>query len=304
MKIVLVSGASGFLGPHTVRALLERGYRVHGISRDPPRDDTCVWHAADLFDAGSVGKLLDRVRPSHLLHLAWETERTRYWASPDNLRWVEASLSLVRQFREAGGRRAVGVGTCAEYSWEDGVLRGQPIREGDTPRAPGQFYGVAKNATFELLTAYCGSVGMEFAWGRVFFQYGPRDQRPTLIRTILEALMEGRPALCTHGRQQRDFIYVRDVGAAFAALLDSEVAGAVNIGTGTGTSVAEVAEGLGALAGRPELVCLGALEARPDEPAYVVADIRRLREEVGFVPRIALGEGLRETVEWWARQPA
>lgn len=304
MKVVLVSGATGFLGRHAVQALHARGYRVHGISRRPPRDDSCVWHEADLLEGESVRGVLERVRPSHLLHLAWETRHDRYWTSPENLRWVEATAALCRQFHAAGGRRLVCAGTCAEYSWDDAVLGGEPVHEYRTPRQPAKPYGVAKNAAFERLTAYCGSAGLSLAWGRVFFPYGPGDQRPTLIPSIIRALRAGRPALCTHGRQQRDFIHVADVGRAFAAMLGSEVTGPINIATGIATSIGEVAKQLGSLLDRPDLIRLGALEARAEEPAYLVADVGRLRDEVGFVPEIGLSDGLRDTVEWWARQPA
>jgi nucleoside-diphosphate-sugar epimerase len=84
-----------------------------------------------------------------------------------------------------------------------------------------------------------------------------------LIPEIVTALQEGRPALCTHGRQRRDFIHVSDAGAAFAAMLDSEVSGAVNVGTGTATAIADVATRLGHLLGHPEPVKLDARAARP-----------------------------------------
>jgi nucleoside-diphosphate-sugar epimerase len=97
----------------------------------------------------------------------------------------------------------------------------------------------------------------------------------------------------------RDFLHVADVGDAFAALLDSDVEGAVNIGSGEGVAVAEVVQRIAELAGRPDLVELGALEAPPDEPPLLVADVGRLHEEVGWRRFRSLDEGLRETVEWW-----
>ncbi len=304
MKVVLVSGAGGFLGRHAVEALLTQGYRVHGLSRRPPTTPECVWHRADLFDPDSVRPVLEAVRPSHLLHVAWDTTHGRYWSSPDNLRWVEATLALCRLFREVGGQRFVGVGTCAEYAWTAAALGDGPVREEETPRAPDHFYGIAKNAAFELLRAYGGASGLEVAWARVFFPYGPHDVRPRLIPSIIQALHEGRPAPCTHGSQQRDFIHARDVGAALAALSDSRVTGAVNVASGLPIPIAEVARCLGDLMGRPDLIRLGALEARPNEPAALVADTGRLRTEVGFVPKITLTEGLRDTVRWWTQQAA
>ena len=298
MKVVLVSGASGFIGRHAVDALLARGYRVYGLSRRRHGEGVPVtWHEADLFEEGAARRVLTAVRPTHLLHLAWDTTHGRYWTSPENLRWAEASFRLGREFHDAGGRRFVGVGTCAEYSWDDGVLGGRLIREEETPRAPRELYGIAKNATYEVLQAFASEVGLGFAWGRVFFPYGPDDHRPTLIPSVIAALREGQPALVSQGRQQRDFIHARDAGAALAALVDSDVNGAVNIGTGTATSIADVATALGALRGRPDLIRLGALPPRAGEPLWLVADTRRLREEVGFIAKTTLPEGLREIVE-------
>jgi nucleoside-diphosphate-sugar epimerase len=97
----------------------------------------------------------------------------------------------------------------------------------------------------------------------------------------------------------RDFLHVADSGDAFAALLDSGVEGAVNVGSGEGVAVADVVRRIAALAGRPELVELGALQAPAGEPPLLVADVGRLRDEVGWRPSRSLDEGLRDTVEWW-----
>jgi nucleoside-diphosphate-sugar epimerase len=299
MTVILVTGASGFIGRHAMSALLAAGHVVHGLSRRPAETSPGEWHRVDLFDDGAVDRVLLRVRPTHLLHLGWETEHGRYWTSPQNLRWVEATLRLARRFQELGGRRFVGVGTCAEYTWDDAVLKTGPVHERRTPRQPQRFYGTAKHATFELLNAYAASVGLDFAWARLFFPYGPGGRAETLVPSVILALREGRTALCTHGRQQRDFVYVRDAGEALAALVVRDVSGPVNVASGSGTAIAEVVTKLGALLGRPELIRLGALDAPPDEPAALVADVGRLRDEVGYVPKTGLDEGLQEAVAWW-----
>jgi nucleoside-diphosphate-sugar epimerase len=291
-----VTGASGFIGRHAVRALLDRGFTVHGVSRHAPPTPPCPWETLDLFDPAAVARLLERLRPSHLLHLAWETAHGAYWTSADNLRWVGATLQLVRIFRDAGGLRAVAVGTCAEYAWEEAGPDVPALDEWTAPRRGHRLYGVAKNATADVLAAYAATTGLSLAWGRLFFPYGPGDHRPTLVPAVIAALREGRPALCSHGRQQRDFIHVRDVAGALAALLASPIEGPVNIGTGVATTISEVANMLGALLGRPELIRLGALPAQAGEPARLVAGVRRLREEVGFTTFTPLETGLKETI--------
>ena len=94
----------------------------------------------------------------------------------------------------------------------------------------------------------------------------------------------------------------RDAGAALAALTMSEVTGAVNIASGSKVSVAEIANLLGEISGKPHLLHIGAMPDRIGEPPRIVANVRRMREEVGFKSLISLDQGLVETYDWWLRQ--
>ena len=90
-----------------------------------------------------------------------------------------------------------------------------------------------------------------------------------------------------------------DVGAALAALLCAEVAGPVNVGSGEGAAVREVARLVADAAGREDLLDVGALPDRPGEPEELVADVSRLVSQAGWRPELWLEEGIRRTVEWW-----
>ena len=301
MKKVLVTGAAGFIGSHALPPLVTRGFEVHAVSRTPRSGpDGVRWHRADLLDHASSARLLDTVRPSHLLHLAWITERNTFWRSLANLDWLAASLALVRNFAVAGGERIVGAGSCAEYDWRR--LDAAPCRERHTPCAPHTLYGQATHALHQVLAAFAGETGQSHAWGRLFFVYGAGEPAERVIAEVVRALLAGRPARCTHGRQVRDFMDARDAGAAFAALIDSRVEGPVNVASGRPATVAQVATRLGEIVGRAELVELGALEARPDDPPYLIADVTRLTDEVDFRPVYDLDTGLVDAVAWWKEQ--
>ena len=127
----------------------------------------------------------------------------------------------------------------------------------------------------------------------------PASTRKRLVASVIIALLTGREALCTDGRQVRSYLHVADVGAAFAALLDSEVQGAVNIGSGEQLSIAQLLEELARQLGRPDLLKLGALETPPAEPPLLLPDVGRLRDEVRFRPNWTLDAGLADTVRWW-----
>ena len=302
MKRVLVTGATGFVGRHCPAELRARGYEVHAVtSRDDVSEfeaEGVEWHRANLLEPGAARALVEGVRPTRLLHLAWYAEPGKFWTSAENFRWVAASLELFEAFAAAGGRRVVAAGTCAEYEWGGDKL----CVEGETPLRPATLYGACKHSLRVMLEAFAAQVKMSAAWGRVFFLYGPREHPARLVSSVTRSLLRGEPARCTHGRQVRDFLHAEDVGRAFVALLDSEAEGAVNVASGEPVALRDVVTTLGELTGRPELVELGAVEAPAGEPPVLVADATRLRHETGWSPRRSLGAGLAETVEWWRRE--
>ena len=117
----------------------------------------------------------------------------------------------------------------------------------------------------------------------------------------MRALLNDEEANCSHGEQIRDFLHVEDVASAFVALLRSEVSGPVNIASGQAVILKEIVRRIAQQQGKEELVRLGALPAAANEPPLLVADVRRLREEVGWQPRYNLDAGLEQTLQWWRK---
>ncbi len=287
MKRVLVTGGSGFIGRQTLAPLRARGYEVHApTSRD-----------ADLLVPDTAARMFEALRPTQLLHLAWDARPGRYWTSTDNVAWVEASLRLLRSFTEAGGERAVLAGTCAEYAWRNETH----CDETRTPLEPATLYGAAKHGLRIVAQRYAEQAGLSFAWGRIFFAFGPHEHPSRLVSSVAAALARGEPAETGPGTQVRDFLHTEDLGAAFAALVDEPVDGAVNMASGDPRPIRDLIEALAEAAGRPDLLRIGARPANPAEPASITAAVDRLRDEVGWRPARTLEERAAETVAWWRR---
>jgi nucleoside-diphosphate-sugar epimerase len=294
---ILVTGAGGFVGRFAVEALKERGFEVHGVARRPIDGvEVDVWREADLLEPSAAARVVHEVGASHLLHLAWTTEHGRFWEDPANRSWVTATMRLIETFAEARGSRIVVAGSCAQYDWSSR----KPLSETDSPRRPATLYGRAKQDVEALLEAMSAETGTSSATALLFFPYGPYERAGRLVPSVARRLLVGEEAMTSPGTQVRDFLHVADCGAALAALVDSSVVGPVNVGSGEGTAVAEVARSLARIVGRPELLRLGALPG--DDETSVVARTGRLRNEVGFTPRFGLEDGLRDSVDWWRQR--
>ena len=293
---VLVTGASGFLGRPLAERLSAHGCEVHGVTRGERDDEPGLrWHRADLRDPTAAADVVRAVRPDVLVHAAWSTEAGLFTSAEENERWRVSGEALLEAALAAGVRRIVGVGSCAEYDWDavDG-----PLAE-DAPLRPATPYGAAKAALGTAWRTRGVAAGVSVAWARPFFLFGPRESSARLVPSVVQAVLAGRPAPITSGRQVRDVLHVDDAAAALAALTFAPVDGAVNVGAGAGVSLAELSRAAARLAGDEALLQVGGLPDRQGEPAELVADVTRLRREVGAPPPRPLEDGLGQTVAWW-----
>jgi nucleoside-diphosphate-sugar epimerase len=301
IKKVILTGAAGYIGQFAIASLLKKNYEVHAISSRPvkfPASDAnaaLTWHQADLLKPDEIKSLIENIQPTHLLHFAWYVEHGKFWDAEENTAWLSASIALANEFFAGGGARMVAAGTCAEYDWN----AHSPFSEYSTPLRPRTRYGKAKKDLSELIEILASDLGRSFASGRIFFPFGGNESPNRLIPSVIRALLRGEPAKTTHGEQIRDLMYVEDVAEAFAALLESDVSGAVNIASGNGVKIKQVVETLGEITGKTELLEIGALPASPDEPESIVADVARLQNEVRFEGQTPLREALIKAVNWW-----
>ncbi len=297
MKKVLISGATGFIGRNCLPILLQKGYEVHVVSSKVSSKilPDVHYHQFDLLDPEQCTKLMNSVKPSHLLHLAWYVvPGKRWWSSLEHFKWMHASLTMLKLFEQAGGERVVITGTCFEYD-----LRYGYCSDSITPLAPSTFYGKCKHSLQIMLDGFGKETELSNAWARIFFLYGPYEYPERLVSSVSSSLVQGKPALCSHSNQIRDFLYVKDVADALVEVLDSDIQGSVNIGSGQAITLKDIIFTIAKKLGRQDLIRLGAVSVPADEPHLLVADVNRLFEEVGWRPKYDLEYGLEQTVEWW-----
>ena len=298
---ILVTGAGGFIGSQVTRLLVQEGDEVYGVirdggSRERVQDFLNLFHFVplDLKDSAAVRAAISDIRPECAIHLAWYAVPGNYWTATENLDCVALSLALAQGLAEAGCKRLVVAGSCAEYDWDHAFLS-----EETTPLKPRTLYGVCKNALHMMLEEYCARESMELSWARFFYLYGPGEQEQRLVPSVTLALLRGQIAQCAHGEQIRDFLHITDAASALCAVAKSGLIGPVNIGSGEPTKLRTVVETIAHSVGCPERVAVGTPAVEPAEPTALVADVLKIRQGTSWTPRLTLPAGIEQTVTWW-----
>lgn len=273
MARIAVTGAGGFIGAHAVRRLQALGHEVVAVGRTRPGARAgAAFVETDLLRA-EHRQWLDEHRPDRLLHLAWYAEHGKFWSSPLNADWCEATARLVENFCASGGQRIVMAGTCAEYDWSQGICR-----EDRTPLRPHSAYGREKDRARRLSADICARHQVPLAWGRIFLPFGPGEDSRRLLPSLVACLLGRRapfPVNCGH---RRDFLPVEAVAEAFAWLVDSEAEGAFNICSGKALEVGEIVQRLARLLNADPAPLLRLARRELDYPPLLAGDNRALAQ--------------------------
>ena len=306
---VVVTGGAGFIGSHLVDALVARGDEVlviddlstgrQGRLVDALRAGALL-EQADVRDEGAMRRLLREWRPDAVLHLAAQADVTRSVADPELDARVNhgGTVHVLEAARAAGARRFVFASTGGALYGDAEVLptpEAAPIR----PLSP---YGANKLAAEQEVERF-GRSGMSTVSLRLANVYGPRQDsggEGGVVAIFSRALAEDTtPVIFGDGSSTRDYVYVADVVDAFIAAADGTATGALNIGGGRETSVADLLDTLAHVAGT-EPVAPEHAPARDGEVARSCLDAGLAAEALGFAPAWDLGDGLRKTYESYA----
>lgn len=294
---VLLTGATGFIGSHVARRFLAEGHTVAAIVRR----QSSRWRLHDIesglnFIPGDINHIddwqgqIDQIGADACLHLAWDS--TNGWSAPNAVDSAADSLRFVRAVLESGCKRLVVAGSSFEYEAMDA-----PLTE-DSPVRPQDLYGAAKHAVHLVAAQLARMNGASLAWLRIFNTYGPYDDERRLVPSIVRTLLRDECLATTAGAQIRDYTHVEDVASAIVKVAKSSYEGPVNIASGVAVSVRDVAVTTARLLGKADKLQLGVLPYPPGEPMMNRADVRRLKQDIGWVPRYDLESGLAQAVRW------
>lgn len=311
---VLVTGGAGFIGSHVADEFLKAGATVEvldnlssGKRENLPEGVT--FHHLDIGSADAA-RVVREGRFSVLCHLAAQIDVRKSVTDPGH----DANINIAGSLNLLEAVRASGHKTRFIFSSTGGAIYGDfvsiPTVE-DMPKDPESPYGIAKLSVEYYMAYYARVHGLDTAVLRYANVYGPRQDphgEAGVVAIFCKRLIAGEPlTVFGAGTQTRDYVYAGDVAKAnvMIGLKDLPPMRRVdtrsyNIGTGTETTVLELAAALGKGAGKAPSIHHA--PARPGEQQRSCVNIAKAMEAFGWTPQVALVDGLRKTYEYFAQR--
>lgn len=300
-QTIVVTGAGGFIGSAVVAALHERGSHIRAHIGPPGFAGRALPGAvetayAEITDAAAMRSIVSG--SDAVIHLAGPPSVRASFDAPAEFAAIHVggTTACLQACVDGGVRRFVYVSSADVYGspQTDRVAEDHPL----SARSP---YAAAKIGAEHMVGAFAHAYGLDAVILRPFSIYGPGSSHQSLVWTILAQARSGHEIALADLRPERDYCYVDDFAEAAARAAFVTIASPliVNVGTGIGTSVADVARAALRVIGRQADVLERPREKRPgaSEIYRLVADTRKARELLGWQSAVDLASGLRKTLD-------
>lgn len=311
-RLMLVTGADGFIGSHLVEELLHRGHKVRALAQYNSfnfwgnLEDLDLSHpnleivSGDVRDPNlcrTICKDVDTV-----FHLAALIAIPYSYEAPDSYvdTNIKGTLNMCQAARDAGVRRILVTSTSEVY----GTALYVPIDE-NHPRQPQSPYSATKIGADALAMSFYNAFGLPVSVVRPFNTYGPRQSARAFIPTVITQIASGVSDIKVGDlTPTRDFNFVKDTVAGFLAVAecDDTIGKELNIATGKDVSMKDTLDLIEEIMGRKVNFIVDPQRLRPEasEVRRLQGDSTLLRGLTGWQPRFPLRKGLEETVAWFA----
>jgi NAD dependent epimerase/dehydratase len=311
-RLVLVTGAGGFIGGHLVAELVRRGASVRALVHYNSRNErgTLDWLEpevtadvdvvlGDLRDVESVQQAAEGA--DTILHLGAQIAIPYSFVNPRDFfeTNVLGTLNVAQAALRGGARRVIHTSTSEVY----GSARTVPITL-DHPIEPQSPYAASKVAADKLMDAWHRSYELPMTIVRPFNTYGPRQSARAVIPTIMSQALAGGTLRLGSLTPRRDLTFVEDTvgGLLAAAESDAAIGRTIQLGTGYDVAVGDIVEVVGEILGRKLEVELDEARVRPaaSEVERLISDPSLAQELTGWSAGVELRDGLARTLEWLA----
>jgi NAD dependent epimerase/dehydratase len=310
---VLVTGAGGFIGSHLAERVAELGahtrcfvrYTSHGspgwLAASTLRSELEIVYG-DIRDYESVVRAAEGM--DIIFHLAALVGIPYSYHSPRSYVQtnIQGTLNVLEAARRFGTERLICTSTSEVY----GSAVYVPMDEKHPLQAQSPYSG-SKTGADKIAESYSLSFGLPVSIARPFNSYGPRQSTRAVIPTIVTQALAQPSVKLGSLDTTRDFTFVSDTVEGFIAIAESAatIGKALNIGSGTQTSIRELTEMIFALMGLNRPIQIEEQRLRPEtsEVDRLCADSTLLRELTNWQPEVTLQEGLARTIDWIRQNP-
>lgn len=295
MDRVLVTGSSGFIGSNLCRRLSQEGYEIQGIDLTPPNFDF-----PDTVET-QVGDLTESPELPHadvIIHLA---AHSQVQPIVDKTELAIENIEMTRHvLKEAKRMDAFVINASSRDVYGKSIT---PSEDEITPDSPNT-YAASKLSSEAIANAYSQTTDVSVTSFRLANVYGPLETNQRVIPMFISLASKGN-RLAVYGEEKLlDFVHVNDVCDAIHTAICREkiVSGeAINIGSGTGTPLIEVAEFI-----REAIESCPGWNVEPDRSGDVVqyvSDISKAQNILSYKPAVSLDQGLTKTIKWYQNHP-
>ena len=301
----MITGGAGFIGTNMIRKLLDLGYRnINLIVKDSTNLQRIknvltkiTPHKVDLLDKEGLQKVVKKINPSTIIHLATYGAYRNQQAAPEMIKTnIEGTFNLLTATKNVNYDVFINTGSSSEYG-----IKEKPMSENDILN-PISFYAVTKVSASLLCQVFAKEYQKPIVTLRPFSVYGPYEEETRFIPTIIKALIENKLIRLTPGAQRRDFIYVDDVVDIYVKVLSKgkKLSGQIlNMGTGIEYTNDEVAQTLFKITNKKVKIEKGAYPKRLWDTSHWLADISKTKKLLDWKPKFTLEKGLRYTYNWF-----
>lgn len=296
----IVTGATGFIGAALVNKILLMGSKVTAVVRDKsnprlPRHPNLTVIEGSLEEISEWKFMLD-YQPDVFYHLAWNGVKNLDRNEQFQIENISASIDTIHLAKKLGCKRWIGTGSQAEY----GPLN-CCISE-NSPVNPTTLYGVSKLATGLLSEVTGTNLEIQTVWVRVFSTYGPGDNQGWMLTDLIRQLHSELSPKLTKGEQLWDYLYIDDaVDALVTVGTHPKASGIYNLGSGKCQTIRSIVETVKRLMGSKVLLRFGEIPYRSDQVMHLEADVKKLRQDTGWYPKVDLEDGLSNTINYIIR---
>jgi nucleoside-diphosphate-sugar epimerase len=305
---VLITGGAGFIGSNIVNHLLGLGYKNINLivrdSTDLSRLKNILvkvnLHKVDLLDKKSLKKVISKINPSIIIHLATHSAYRDQEAVSQMVETnISGTLNLLMASKDIDYDVLINTGSSSEYGIQEKLMNEDDILK------PTSFYAATKASATLLCQVFAKEYQKPIVTLRPFSVYGPLEENSRFIPTIMKAVIKNKPIKLTPGDQRRDFIYIQDVIDIYikAMTYGKELSGQIlNVGTGIEYTNDEVVQTLFKITNKKVKIEKGAFPKRLWDTPHWVADISKTKKLLDWKPKFTLEEGLRYTYNWFRNE--